>query len=276
MNAMPLVLGIDAAWTKTGSSGVALLKSANGKRSALRVASSYAGFLAPDIDGKRMPGKCPDIKALLQTAKDLAGAEVDIVAIDMPMARTKFTGRRVADKAVSEKFGGAWASTHTPNAARPGSHGHCITEAFASAGYPLATDCSQLAAGHAVVEVYPLAALVRLMDVKVRPAYKVAKMARYFRKAIPPLSQNERIDRLLKTWTDILTVLRREISALRFELPDRSKLKFATELKPYEDKLDALISALVGVCILEGKAEPFGNDDCAIWVPIEFSGAKCD
>ena len=73
------------------------------------------------------------------------------------------------------------------------------------------------------------------MDVEVRPAYKVAKMARYFRKAIPPLSQNQRIERLLETWTNILTVLGREISVLRFELPDRSTLKFATELKPYEE-----------------------------------------
>jgi predicted RNase H-like nuclease len=63
---------------------------------------------------------------------------------------------------------------------------------------------------------------------------------------------------------------------LRFELPDRSTVKFAIELKPYEDKLDALISALVGVCILEGKAEPLGDDDCAIWVPIKLSGAKPD
>jgi predicted RNase H-like nuclease len=223
-----------------------------------------------------MLGTCPDIKALLWKAEDIAGAKVDIVAIDMPMARTKFTGRRAADDAVSREFGKAWASTHTPSAVRPGLHGERISEAFTSAGYPLATDRLQVAAGHAVVEVYPLAALVRLMDVEVRPAYKVAKMARYFRTEIPPLSQKQRIDRLLETWTNILTVLRREISVLRFELPDRSTVKFAIELKPYEDKLDALISALVGVCILEGKAEPLGDDDCAIWVPIKLSGAKPD
>jgi hypothetical protein len=41
-------------------------------------------------------------------------------------------------------------------------------------------------------------------------------------------------------------------------------------------ELDALISALVGVCVLEGRAEPFGDDDCAIWVPVKLSGAKHD
>jgi hypothetical protein len=86
---MSLVLGIDAAWTETGSSGVALLQIANGKRSVLEVASSYAGFLTPDIDGKRMPGTSPDVKALLRRAENIAGAKVDIVAIDMPKARTK-------------------------------------------------------------------------------------------------------------------------------------------------------------------------------------------
>lgn len=190
----------------------------------------------------------------------------------MPIARTKFIGRRVADNAVSKAFGASWASTHTPNAERPGRHGERIADAFAKAGYPLATDRSQVDSRHALVEVYPLAALVRLMNATVRPPYKVAKMARYW----PQLSRDQRIDRLLKTWADILAALGREISDLRFELPDRSKLKFVAELKSYEDKLDALISAWVGACFLEGRAEPLGNDDCAIWVPIKPSSATQD
>jgi predicted RNase H-like nuclease len=269
--AMPLVLGIDAAWTETGSSGVALLRIADGKRSVLAGASSYAGFLTGK-DGRRMPGMRPDVEALLRRAENIAaGAVVTIVAIDMPMARTTFIGRRDADDKVSKEFGAAWASTHTPNAERPGPHGRRIADAFAKAGYPLATDHSQVAAGHALVEVYPLAALVRLMNVKVRPAYKVARIAQYFRAEKPP----QRIDLLLETWAKILSALRGEISELRFELPDRSTLKFAADLKPYEDRLDALISAWVGACVLEGRAVPLGNDDCAIWVP-KPSGATQD
>lgn len=268
------VLGIDAAWTETGSSGVALLRIADGKRSVLEVASSYKGFLTTGTEGRRMAGTRPEVEELLRRAENIAGAMVDLVAIDMPMARTKFTGRRVADNAVSRTFGGSWASTHTPNAARPGLHGERIADAFAKAGYPLATDRSQVAAGRAVVEVYPLAALVRLMDVKVRPEYKVAKIAQYFRTTMPPLSRNQRIDRLLETWAQILGVLSREISDFRFELPNRLTLKFVAELKPYEDMLDAVISAWVGVCVLEGRAEPFGNEDCAIWVPTKPSTRK--
>jgi predicted RNase H-like nuclease len=39
------------------------------------------------------------------------------------------------------------------------------------------------------------------------------------------------------------------------------------ELKAAEDILDALICARVGVAILEGAAEPLGDETAAIWVP---------
>ncbi len=266
---MQHVLGIDAAWTESGSSGVALLRIADGKRSVLKLASSYAEFTAYRIGGKPTVGTSPDVEALLRSAENIADARVDLVAIDMPMAHSEITGYRSADRAVSKAFGASGASTHTPNAERPGCHGKRIADAFAKAGYLLDTNGSRVAAGcHALVEVYPLPALVRLMDVMVLPAYKVTKMAKYFRNAKPPLSR-ERIDCLLQTWEKILADIRREISCLRFELPDRSTLKFASELKPYEDQLDALISAWVGVCVLEERAEPFGNDDCAIWIPCQ-------
>jgi predicted RNase H-like nuclease len=264
---MPFILGIDAAWTETGSSGVALLQIAPGRRTLLEVASSYEGFLTPVAQGSWTPGAHPDVEALLRRAETLTGAEVDLVAIDMPIAREKIVGRRIADNAVSKAFGASWASTHSPNAERPGHHGERIVEAFAEAGYGLATDCSRVASGRALVEVFPLAALVRLMNVRVRPAYKVAKAARYFRKETQPLSRSQRIDRLPKTWADIVAALSSEIANLCFEPPDRSTLKYVAELKPFEDKLDAVISAWVGACVLEGRAEPIGDCDSAIWVP---------
>jgi predicted RNase H-like nuclease len=270
---MALVLGIDAAWTEKGSSGVALLKTTNGRRVTLALASSYSGFLANRADVGRAPGTPPDAEALLRKAEDIAGAAVDIVAIDMPIARSRFTGRRVADNAISVAFAASWASTHTPNAKRPGLYGEYITDNFAQAGYPVATDRSQVAAGRVLVEVYPLAALVRLMSVAARPAYKVAKISRYFRKVLPPLTLDQRINRLLETWAQILVALTREISVTGLALPNLSTLRFAAELKPYEDKLDALISAWVGACVLEGTAQPYGNDDCAIWVPMAFNPA---
>jgi predicted RNase H-like nuclease len=271
---MPLILGIDAAWTETGSSGVALLRVEKGQRCVLEVSSSYTQFLATCGGGRPAFGTGPDVEAILKRAETIAGTRVDLVAIDMPIARTRFTGRRSADNLISEAFGAAWASTHSPSPVRPGIHGERIAAAFARAGYPLATDRLQVTAGHALVEVYPLAALVRLMDVKIRPAYKVAKIAQYFRKAEPPLSRDQRIDYLLQTWTKILAALGREIAILNLKPPLQSTLKFASELKAYEDQLDALIAAYVGACVLEGRAEPFGNDDSAIWVPVKTSQGR--
>jgi predicted RNase H-like nuclease len=148
---------------------------------------------------------------VLQKAESIAGAAVDLVAIDMPIARTKITGRRVSDNAISVAFSAQWASTHSPNEMRPGSFGERIANSFAKAGYRLGTDSLQVTAGRALVEVYPLVALVRLMNPTVRPAYKVAKLAKYYRNIVPPLSKEQRIGRLLETWAEMLTALGREI-----------------------------------------------------------------
>lgn len=39
------------------------------------------------------------------------------------------------------------------------------------------------------------------------------------------------------------------------------------DVKAYEDALDAVVCAWVGVCALEGRAAPFGNEESAIWIP---------
>jgi predicted RNase H-like nuclease len=87
------------------------------------------------------------------------------------------------------------------------------------------------------------------------------------------MTPDQRISRLLETWAQILVALGQEILVAGFTLPDRSTLRFTAELKPYEDKLDALISAWVGACALEGTAQPYGNGDCAIWVPMALKPA---
>ena len=86
---MALILGIDAAWTEAGSSGVALLETRNGRRTVLAANSSYAEFLGDDAGDRQLAGMPPDATLLLQKAENIAGAAVDLVAIDMPMARYK-------------------------------------------------------------------------------------------------------------------------------------------------------------------------------------------
>ncbi len=48
------------------------------------------------------------------------GARVDLVAIDMPLARTPIVARRASDNAITRAFGGRYCGTHSPSAARPG------------------------------------------------------------------------------------------------------------------------------------------------------------
>lgn len=40
-----------------------------------------------------------------------------------------------------------------------------------------------------------------------------------------------------------------------------------TEVKAYEDALDAILCAWVATFALEGRATPFGDENSAIWIP---------
>lgn len=236
-----------------------------GERRVVAVAPSYADFILlaekrAAVNWVRPAGGMPDVRGLLEAARKLGGAEIDLVAIDMPMALTDVTQRRAADNKISEEFGAAGAGTHSVNPQRPGPFGKSISDAFGRAGYSLAT-ITHAAAKPALIEVFPLAALVRLMGLNKRPPYKVTKTAKYWKGK----TREKRRDLLVREWSCILSALRSEISEIDFTLPFQwSKW---TELKPYEDALDAVISAWVGTCFLDSTAQPFGDSTATIWVP---------
>ncbi len=262
---MALVLGIDAAWTINGSSGVALLRIDRGKRRLVAVAPSYAGFIslaeqATPVNWSRPLGGSPPVSRLLKAGEKLGRGSIDVVAIDMPIALTEIRERRVADNKISQQFGYAWAGTHTVDSSRPGAFGSAISGAFFKAGYSLATT-SYSTGKPALVEVFPLAALVRLMTLDKRPPYKVTKTAAYWKGK----TREERRELLIQEWSRILSALQTQISTMSFALPQQWSTW--SELKPYEDVLDALVSAWVGACFLSNTAEPFGDSSAAIWVP---------
>jgi predicted RNase H-like nuclease len=269
-----IVLGIDAAWTEAGSSGVALLSSVEGRRKVLRVAPSYEAFVVAGewpvdfVSWKKPVGGRPNVLALLTTAERIGGRVVDVVAMDMPISRKPIAGRRTADQLISRAFGAAGASTHSPTCVRPGRHGQSITEDFNRAGYNVVTSASR--PRRALIEVYPLAALIRLMRLARRPAYKVTKTLRYW----PALHAQERRACLRSSWQSIRVALEGEIGGLGFEPPVNFD-SFA-ELKPYEDAMDALICCWVGACFGEGRAQPFGDEDAAIWVPSELDAQAAE
>jgi predicted RNase H-like nuclease len=136
---MRAVLGIDAAWTTTQPSGVALaVERSNGWR-MIAAAASYQRFHAradrrPPPE-QRPSGSEPDAMALLLSASVLCGAPLDLVAIDMPLALTPIVGRRLADDEVSRAYGARKCGTHSPGAKRPGRLSDALREGFEDAGY---------------------------------------------------------------------------------------------------------------------------------------------
>ena len=168
---MAVVLGIDAAWTERGSSAVAVLRYEQKRRHIVAVAPSYSSFIGlghgRPVTWMNGPGGAADVTGLLATAELLAGSPVDVVAIDMPMSHKAISGYRIADRELSRAFGAVQVSTHTPNGIRPGSYGSRITAEFIRAGFCLATATSHKLPS--LVEVFPLAALVQLMGLSMRP-----------------------------------------------------------------------------------------------------------
>ena len=68
--------------------------------------------------GRNPSGVCA--AELLAATRKLGNAEVDVIALDMPLATALVVGRRMADSAISRKFGKAWCGTQSPSAIRPG------------------------------------------------------------------------------------------------------------------------------------------------------------
>jgi hypothetical protein len=91
-----VILGIDAAWTERGSSAVDVLRYEKKRRHIVAVAPSYSSFiglgLGRPVTWTNGPGGAADVTGLLGTAQLLAGSQVDVTAIDMPMSRNAIKG----------------------------------------------------------------------------------------------------------------------------------------------------------------------------------------
>ena len=267
---MPAILGIDAAWTAGGSSGIALVNGKTGSWGLTALAASYNDFLdkrSTTMISRSPSGLC-DVKALLQASERLIDQTLDLVAIDMPLARNPISYRRRSDDAISREFGSRGCSTHSPSVVRPGPISDDLRSAFESEGYPLATSLADLPA---LIEVYPHPALLALSSATYRLSYKHAKCRKYWPHLEPAMRRIE----LLEVWARIVSLLEKEISGVGQALPLQGLTRGATgaEFKAWEDKLDAVVCAWVGICYLEGRAQPYGDQDSAIWVPVRHVDA---
>jgi predicted RNase H-like nuclease len=234
------------------------------------VAPSYESFLrlaqgipVPWTQSVNFPGGAPDIPKLLDAAHQLARSPVDLVTIDMPIATVPIAGRREADNRISAIFGGRGCSTHTPNVNRPGPLGSALSAAFSRAGFPIATTPTTGALTQHLLEVYPHPALLTLLDREYRVPYKVGKSRRYW----PMLALDERIRMLLTEFSTIHDALVAELGPVGLQIPPAASVLTLSALKRYEDALDALVCAWVGIRYMQGQAVGHGDETAAIWCP---------
>jgi predicted RNase H-like nuclease len=258
------VVGIDAAWTVRQPSGVALALETGLGWVLSTVAPSYASYILFETgagdEGARSSVHLADVDGLLAATERLTGRLPDVIAVDMPLARVPICARRASDNAVSRIYGSRHCSTHTPSVIRPGPISDQLTASFARHGFTLAT---RTTATPALIEVYPHPALVELMHEARRLPYKVGKARKYWPTHTPP----ERRRELLAIWTRIIAHLECEIGGVRehLVLPDIDAGGRAH--KAFEDMLDAVVCAWVGICFLQGRAKAFGDETSAIWIP---------
>ena len=266
---MPAILAIDAAWTPTKPSGVAVVSNNGNGWQCRAVAPSYEHFFrqvasdASNLSGDRLTGSIPNVPQLLKAALQIADMPIDLVTVDMPVATVPFFSRREADNAVSREFGGRWCSAHSPTKTRPGRLGARLSNDFAAAGYTLSTTETPKCSTPCLIEVYPHPALLSLLKRDRRVPYKVTKSNRYWR----DLDVCGRINTLLQAFQEIYFQLSGVLGALPFDLPQPNQVRRLNFLKPYEDALDSLICAWVGIEYLNGRAVPLGDDTAAIWCP---------
>lgn len=269
-----LVLGIDAAWTPTEPSGVALVTSQGSGWRCLAVAPSYAAFdhLSQGIPvawTARPHSSAPSSDALLTAVERLAGRPPDVIAIDMPLSHQPITKRRAADDVVSRCFSARHCAAHSPNATRPGPLSDRLRAALELRGFALVTAGCSLPA---LIEVYPHIALLQLFQAGRRLEYKASKARKYWKGATVP----QRIARLLEVWQRIVDALAQQLGPLPFTLPRPEDVRSLSALKRYEDALDALVCAYVGVLYATKKAEALGDATGAIWAPQELVEPRPD
>ena len=242
------VLGIDAAWTSTQPSGVALVTNIAGALSLTAVSSSYGDFNnssgGPLVIATKHVGERPDIKQLLQTTEALGGILPSIIAVDMPLSHKPIMYRRVSDNLISTEYGGRWASTHSPTAERPGLVSDQFTEDCSRRGYRLLTAPDQK---KGLIEVYPHTALIELLKAEKRLPYKIGRISKYW----PEADKITRRKNLIKTWAKIIDALEEKILGVKAKmlLPDPNSETW--KFKVFEDGLDSIICCLVGVNYME-------------------------
>jgi predicted RNase H-like nuclease len=120
--------------------------------------------------------------------------------------------------------------------------------------------------------VYPHTALLSLLGADYRVPYKISRSRKYWPIALPETRRAS----LLSRWRTILEALGRSAGVVIpprvFALP--TQFASFSQMKRYEDALDAIICAWVGIEFLRNRADPLGDETAAIWTPRRASRRK--
>lgn len=268
-----VVVGIDAAWTSAGSSGVAIVEVTAAGAELVAAAPSYAAFcdlkVGAEIDWRNTKGGPFDAADILGVSARLTGRLPDVIAIDMPLSTETISRRRVADNLVSSAFGAMGAGTHSPSEQRPGAHGQRLQGALEKEGYVLQTN-DRYTDGKRLIEVYPHPALIRLCESDRRLPYKASKCSKYW----PGVAAADRRKSLLQAWEEIAERLEGRIAGSRAAVSEA--IRSCRAMKSVEDVIDAIVCAWVGVCFSNAEATSFGDSTAAIWIPAHPAGGRLD
>jgi predicted RNase H-like nuclease len=262
------ILAIDAAWTASEPSAVALLQQLDNHWHCRALAPSYAQFISLSNDlpvdwSKKTTGQVPDMAQLLNAAINISGQKPAIITVDMPVSNVLITGYRAAERAIAKAFSKKGCAAHAPSATRPGKISEAYTKRLEQHGFELGVVGTEAGTVNRLLEVYPHPALLRLMNAEYRLEYKAGKTSRYW----PELSISERKQKLYYIYKNILAVLGQVIQDIDLDISESLIQQPFSHFKRYEDAIDALVCGWVGMQYLAGKASAHGDDSGAIWVP---------
>ena len=263
---MPAILGIDAAWTVSNPSGIALIQNLNGVWRCVQVCPDAKSFIEAAF-GPQVWLTTYTMTALvtqiLAAADALAHEPVTVVALDLPLSRQPIRTRRVADDATSQVCGRVGCPTHSPSETRPGMLSEAYHDALRHGGFSLCTNDVNEPPEKQAIEVYPHPAIIALLGAHFRLPYKVGKTNNYW----PGVPLDGRWRLIIGVLGRILTALQEQIVDIKLELPSPDRRGSFSCLKSFEDMLDALVCAWVGMQHMMQRTRALGDRDAAIWLP---------
>jgi len=258
---MKSYLGIDAAWSENQPSALAVIDENEHLQGLYRSYEEVVGSIKKE--GVKPKGSYPDFDKIFSYFKNQK-MDIENIAVDMPVHPTDTGRRRGCDNQIASVFGKYGAATHSPNGKYPGDLGVKIHDQWKDLGYVWET-IRQPKRKRVFFETYPHAAIIRYLKLDYRLAYKVSKMHAYWKTEV----KEERKKRLIRNLNKLYDYCAGRIKGVEDHMDrlDEQSSYYLWQLKTVEDRLDAMICALVSLDHAKGRTQGYGDQEGAVWVP---------